>query len=1235
MIKGIILLLFLLCLHFFAQAQTYTRSLQWWDKDTSATARSVAYPQLHFRGATPSAQRLPLYTEVFSTSRSATLAQYETEPVPANELRKMQNISLKQNFELTQESMLERGAEKLRVTLLPLRKNANGQVERITNFSLSFTENILPTTPATQLRAAQPKAVTEATSSVLSSGKWVKLRVKKTGVYKLTEATLREWGFANAAEVSVWSNGCRELPRRNNELAPDDLAQQPTRLSGGSMFFYAEAQNIWTYDAQKKLFRHAQNEFDDAAYIYITNSKTTREMPMLAQAATAADETETYDYRDYHERIDTNLWRSGRRFFGEYFDRTAQRNFSFTIPSLHTENPELKLYICAAANNPSNYSVAVNGGAENTFSIPPREGDAAMNVDTALFENIPLSSENVNVTLTYKKSTADNTGVLDFITLNARAKLELKNAQLLFRDSKTVNGKTTKFNISAARGGVRVWDVTKLNEVKEIGGISASGNFGFIDSTAVLKEYLAFTEDMAMTPELVGEIGNQNLHGEQLKTYEMVIVAHPDFEVQAVRVANFHRRHDGMNVLVATTEQVYNEFSSGIADVSAIRNFVRMFYRRNSATAPKYLLLFGSGTYVNFQGKKGVGFIPTFQSDNSLTRDFSFVSDDFFVLLDDNEYLDNAGMHGALDMAIGRFPVYNAEQAGTLADKLEKYYSDLGGDWVNRCIFLADDEDGNIHMQQSEELGNFIMDSSPNFYVNKIYLDDYQRISTPMGQRYPSVTEEINSAINAGALLFNYTGHANDEWLSHKQVLTVADIQKWTNRTRFPIFVTATCEFSRFDDPWHISAGEEVLFLEKGGGIAMLSTTRLVYSNANAELNREFIQQFFKKDESGKNYRLGEIVRRTKNNTATGINQLNFSLLGDPALKINFATLTAKTDSVNNKTIDTLRALERSSISGTVEGSANDTLVVTVFDKEQRKQTLGNSGVPFAYRAQTNTIYKGKVTTKNGLFSAKFIVPQDILPEVGKGKITYAGKAGGSLVAGSTPVLVGGVSANPVVDSAPPTLRIYMNSERWVPGGTVNESPTLVALIADSSGVNTTGNGVGRDITLRLHPAGKTYTLNSYYTAAPDSYTQGRIEFPIPPLAQGLHTATLKVWDAANNSAEQSVEMVVANEEKFTINRLLNYPNPFTQKTAFFFEHNRPYVGMEALIQVFTITGKLVKTIRHTIPEGSALRSAPIEWDGRDDYGGKLGRGTYLYKAKVRCSNGEITEKLEKLVILN
>ncbi|MDR3297236.1 MAG: type IX secretion system sortase PorU [Prevotellaceae bacterium] len=1103
-----------------------------------------------------------------------------------------------------------------------------------------------------QDKIAKPRAG-EALTSALSSGRWVKLRVKQTGVYCLTAAMLRTWGFPNASAVSVWGNGCSELPRRNSESHPDDLLQMPAKASNGNVFFYAEAKNTWRYNAQKKFFEHAQNEYTSGSYVYITDGKPTKDIPVAAQAANATNVTETYDYRDYRERIDTNLLRSGRRFFDEVYDQYPQHNISYSVPGLDMNNPLMKLQVCAAARNTtgSSYTVQVNGEGSYTLPIRPvTVGVDAMCADTALFENIVLDRENITLRVTFNKpdNSPSTWGLWDFSTINARAKLELKSAQLLFRDAQTMGaGKVTRFSVATTQRNVRVWDVSKLHDVQEVGDIAASGNINFVLETEQLRELVAFTESMAMQPEFVGELPNQNLHG--APAAELIIVTHPDFADAAKRLAKFHEQHDKMSVLVATSDEVYNEFSSGMHDASAIRNFVRMFYRRNPLAAPKYLLLLGDGSYVNYESRKGAGLLPTYESDNSLVSERSFVSDDFFVLLDDDEYLGDNGMSSTiaankaqLDMAVGRLPASTLSEANAMVSKVEQYSANLSGDWMSKCIIIADDKDNNDHMRQAEAISCYIMDSAPSYYVNRIYLDAYVQLALAQGKRYPDATSAIASAIGNGAMLVNYTGHANDQWLSHEQVVTMDDIRRWNNRGRYPMFVTATCEFSRYDDFNARSAGEAMLAQPNGGAIAMLSTTRLVYSSSNAVLNQKFIEYFFTTDGNGKHLRIGDMVRHTKNSASTGVNQLNFTLLGDPAMMLNFATLEVNTTRINSTALatpDTLKALAHASISGMVRGATAgvDTIFVSVFDKEQTKLTLGNSGeTPFAYRSQTNLLYRGKAVVRNGEFTARFVVPQDIIPSIGQGKITYVGKYGEQLAAGSSRVPVGGASSNAIADTTPPSVRMYMNNEQWVPGGITNETPTLIAHLADSSGINTVGNGAGRDITLSLLQNNKSYNLNNYYAANADSYTSGRVEFPIPPLEKGPYTATLKVWDVANNAAEQSVDFRVADEEKFTLSHVLNYPNPFTQRTAFFFEHNRPYTEMEAMVQIFTISGKLIKTLRQRVePSNNALRSAPIEWDGCDDFGARIGRGTYIYKVKVRCQNGEHAEKVEKLVVLH
>ncbi|MDR1226318.1 MAG: type IX secretion system sortase PorU [Prevotellaceae bacterium] len=1231
--KKNLFLLCMLCASISWAQGSLQRSLSWIDADTSAAARSVRYSYPFFYGCSYDVEkRQAVYFEAIRSSQPFVLETSGTQPLPSSEEAKLANVNVGNDFIFQCNTSTDKGQAVQRVSLYPIRKNpTTGRLERITGFTLKSSAAPQKLTTRVSTRATAP-----ATNSVLSGGAWVKLEIRETGVYAISSSMLKQWGLSNDVNrISVWGNGCGILSRHNSDHDPDDLQTIPTLVDNGQLLFYAEATNQWKYNVSSDFFSHILNEFSPNAYVYITDGLTQRSIQTEAAAGTATHNASTYTYRAFHERVDTNLLKSGRRFFGEMFGANTQLNLSFSVPNADFSQP-LKLQICAAAssNMVSSYSVSVNGGAANTLSIPALAGGWTAMVDTALFTNISYNSSSISARITFNKPSVAASGTLDFVAINANANLVLANDQLPFRNSATVGtGNVTTFNISTQKSDVMVWDVTDLHNVKSLQTFTINGAVQVTVATNSLREFIAFTKSRLLKPSFAGKVANQDLHGHVAPDY--LIVTHPSFLQQANRLARIHQKHSDLNVLVATTEQVYNEFSSGIPDVSAIRNLVRL-------KRPEYVLLFGNGSYVNYAARKGCSLVPTYQSDNSLYSDLSYVTDDFFGLLDEHESIGDVGMTGTLNVAVGRFPANNTNDANTLVTKVEQYLGSPAGSWMSRFTFIADDEDSNVHMSQAEELGNYVLDSFPAYSVNKIYFDAYVQQTNSGGERYPDVTEAICSDINNGALFVNYTGHANDQWIAHEQVVTKADIERWSNRNKLPLFVTATCEFSRFDDYNTISAGEMTLLKTNGGAVAMLSTTRLVYSAGNAALNKEFVKQFFRKDNSGQHLRLGEIVRRTKNNSSTGVNQLNFSLLGDPALLMHYPAAEVATTSINGTpisgNIDTLKSLAKIAVGAQVaSGAAKDTIEISVFDKASTKRTLGNGGqIPFPYRDQSSLIYRGNITTSNGSMSARFVVPRDIDYRYGNGKISYFGSAGSALAAGSfTTIKVGGAAAGYEVDTTPPSIKMYMNSERFVPGGITNETPTFMATISDSSGINATGNGIGRDITLNVITTGKTYSLNDYYTANTDSYTDGRISFPMPPLPLGSHTVTLKVFDVYNNSAEQSMNFTVAEDDKLTIRHVLNYPNPFTQKTAFFFEHNRPYTGLDVMIQVFTISGKLVKTIRCSITESStSLRSAPIEWDGRDDYGDRLGKGVYLYKVKVRCKSGETAEKVEKIVLL-
>jgi len=1158
------------------------------------------------------------------------------------------------NFKASGYIAVENGKHILCISILPCSRNGN-TISKLLSCNLNVS--IAPSTQEAIIRK-----FTRSTQSVLAEGNWQMIKISSTGVFRLSYEDLQSMGFSNPSQVSLWGAQAGMLPKTPSSDYPTDLKQIPVYFSKGSdnafnsgdyMVFYVQGPVTWTYNSITQLFTHQLHDYSDYAYYYLTDSKgTATQIANGTNSDVANVTTNTFADYAYHEVEDTNLINSGRMWFGEGFDIYSSRDFSFNFPDIdQTSSIVVRLRTAARSATSSNFKAAVNGNtfltnyhsAVNTSSETAAEASITDNTESTTATASPLT-----ITITYSRPTPSSSGWLDYIEVNARRKLNLTAPFLLFRDPRIVSSSNvTDFSITGAESSSLFWKIDSPYSIENIPTTFTGSVLHGISNTSTLNDFVAFNIASLTKPEVVGKVENQNLIGDG--PANLVIVTAPKFLSEAEKLAELHRTKDGLSVLIVEPQQIYNEFSGGKPDVAAIRNFMKYLKEQssNASTDLQYLLLFGEGTFKNRNIPPDGINILTYQSDNSLEPLNSYVSDDYYGLLDDGE----VPSLGLLDIGIGRLPAENSTNAETMVDKVYTYSSTVTpGDWQNQITYIADDEDNNIFMIDANATAAYVEATYPNYMVEKIYIDAYQQVNSPSGARYPDVTTAINRRVNKGAFIVNYTGHGNEQYLAHERIVSISDIMSWTNSTKLPLFITATCEFSRYDDFNRTSAGEYILQNPNGGGVALLSTTRLVYENSNFTLNYLFFQNVFEKDNNGKNHRLGDLVKITKNLTGNGINKLNFSLLGDPALMLVYPTISVNADELNNKTIaltlqDTVKALSKVTIEGSLSSSSSrqttdttaSTITITLFDKEKQITTLANdNGTPYVFTTRNSMLFQGKASIKNNLFKLDFIVPKDIAYQVGKGKFYFQTMINGQLGLGNyDQVLVGGISQNATTDNVGPTVNLYLNDENFVDGGITNSQPKLIAAISDSSGINTTGNGIGHDIIADLTGAtSEKITLNDYYTANTDSYQSGRIEYPMEKLSPGDYTLNFKVWDTYNNSSTKSLAFKVVNDEKFTLDHVLNYPNPFTESTAFYFEHNRPNDILNVLIQIFSISGKLVKTIEDENIQPGSLRIGPIYWNGKDDFGDNIGRGTYVYKVRVKTASGESTEKYEKLVIL-
>ena len=859
-------------------------------------------------------------------------------------------------------------------------------------------------------------------------------------------------------------------------------------------------------------------------------------------------------------------------------------------------------------------------------------------------------NSNFDIEIDYKSSDNGAIGWLDYIQINARSKLTMEANSLLFRDASLFSNEVATFVLSNVMPQTHVWDVTDHANIKELNTNISGDVLSFNDSINKLHEYIAFNSDAYLEPIIHSFIDNQNLHniGSDI---EYVIVTHKDFLVSAQRLSELHALRSNLKSAVVTLDQVYNEFSSGRQDVSAIRDFMRMLYKRPGSQL-KYLLLFGDGSYdPKDRVINNTNYIPTYQSVNSTHPIYSYVTDDYFGLLDENEGL--FGNSDEIDIGIGRFPVTDLDEAEKLVNKIERYnLKESFGSWRNNVVFVADDgdsNDGNTHMWQADSLANYIADNYREINIHKIYLDNYYQEATSAGPRSPTAQNLINNRIDQGALLVNYTGHGSPLGWTKERILEIDQINSWSNNNKLPLFMTATCKFSYFDDPAIISAGEQVLLHPDGGAIGLLSTTRLVYSPPNYNLNSKFIRTLFNK-ENGYYLRLGDIVKRTKILSGSSINNRNFILLGDPALMLAYPSYDIKTTHID----DTLRALQHVTISGQIENEGvllsdfNGDLFATVYDKEVINNTLGQeSCTPMPYRDQNNILYKGSASIIQGKFSFSFIVPKDIEYNYAPGKISYyavnddetnpidANGSVGVSDSGSIEFIIGGSAENINYDYEGAQIDLFMNTRNFIQGGVTDRNPILIADIIDASGINTVGNGIGHDITAILDGnTAAVYVLNDFYEAEQDNYKKGVIRFPFYNLEPGDHTVLLKVWDVFNNSSEKEIHFTVVDATELLISDFIAFPNPFTTVTDIYFEHNQVNQNLDYRLEIYTVTGVLVKSIERSIYNNISYRVGPISWDGRDKNGELVKPGIYFINIGVNSEDGQFSSKSQQIILL-
>lgn len=1127
------------------------------------------------------------------------------------------------------------------------------------------------------------------TQSVLSEGEIFKLAIIRSGVYKLDYTYLK-----NVAKIDIDRIDPRQIKLYGNGggmmaglITPEytnperDLIENSIFVSGESdgkfdngdfILFYAEGPDTWSFDQGTQTFRHPKNVFDTKNYYFLKVASSPGKRLESLPSAGLPDYTTT-SFNDFvrFEEDRVNLLEdwvqgqgSGQKWYGDQFKNQRSRTYStpFLIPNLITSVPvSIHVEMAARAFGGSSFFKVQAGAQEfrssNFSSVGVGDADDIYAHSRTIRGQFNATGEQISVTVEYPSTAYDSEAWLDFIELNFRRQLRMQGKQMFFRDVESMNYPVTEFRLAGANANIEIWDISEplSPRIQQVSGIP--DGLGFAASTqSVLREFIAFDKTSGLlTPESAQKIENQNLHG--LADLDMIILYSRDFEEAAEKLAEHRRQFSGYAVETVQIDYIFNEFSSGRIDPVGIRDFVKMIYDRNPEQF-KFLLLLGDGSfdYRNIY-QKGNNFIPVYETKESLDPVDAFPADDYYVLLTVGE---GGDLSGYMDVAVGRIPVETNEEAIGVVNKIIRYDTSAVNlrDWRNQLAFVSDDEDGVSHIGPSEAIADQMSDHYPNFNTKKIYLDAYPQISTSGGQKYPDVNDAIDQNIFKGLLAINYFGHGGPKGWAQERVLKIESIQNWNNIDRLPLFVTATCSFTGFDKPGAKSAGELVLINPDGGAIALYSTTRAVYVSGNITLTTAVFDRLFERV-NGRYPTIGEIFTTAKNESgASFTNSRKFNLFGDPSMhlavpKYNVVTTTINGHDVSDGLPDTLRALQKVTIEGYIadENNAwlrdfNGTIYPTIFDKKAIVQTLGQDfGSPiFKFDVQENILFKGRASVTDGRFSFTFVMPKDINYEYGQGKISYYAQNGRLLDAAGNyqNIIIGKTDPNIILDDRGPQVEVYMNTDDFVFGSITDENPVILVKLEDDNGINVAGTSIGHDLIAVLDDnTQNTYVLNDYYVATLNDFTKGEARYPLFRLTEGRHRVKVTAWDVANNPGEGFTEFVVATSEKAALQHLFNYPNPLTDHTNFVFEHNLAGQSLQIQIDIFSMSGALVKTIETTMtPNGYIVGfDEKIEWDGTNDFGAPLARGVYVYRVKIEglgAKSGHLKAEstFEKLVIM-
>ncbi len=1119
-------------------------------------------------------------------------------------------------------------------------------------------------------------------ANVLPAGNLIKIVTTQQGMYQVTGTQLQQWGVSlpiASARIKLQGFDLRLLEDKVAKNTPAGWTEIAIEIQDGGdgqfdskdqFLFYAPSAMAWDYLQDQKRWVHKKTANTDSIYFFISivdiaqNGEARKRIITAPYSNTTTTFIEKQDAHWLIEMDSINILNSGRQWLGVPLGQGLGKNAN-TKSTIHFSGVDLTQpiqfnvrYVASSYQPQGSFNLSLNDKLIRSTNVAPITGLIYDPTAKVAEDNFTLEAPVSLIGTSVKEATlsvalnasSNSTGWLDFIELQASATIDFLD-QKSFAFSTLQWDKTPvekKFTIQNADSTSLVWDVTNpLFPIKLTTQIVGSkGQFTAVQNGA--KSFFAVKQDNYAKPSFVAyALPSQLLN---IPAVDYVIVSAPAYMNAAKKMQQFHSLKSGMKVQVVNANQIYNEFSGGQVSAIGIRNFMKFLLEKAKLAGyapPSHLLLMGMGNFnpakldTNF-------FLPCFESVESNDILKTYTSDDFFVLLNEGDDINVPDKLNALSLAVGRIPAKNKTEADSVVSKLIQYQTGkTKTDWQNNITWIADDGDFNLHLQDAESISTHLKNNASKWNQQKLYLDLFPAVSGPTGNTYPQLVSKMNQIVNQGTLLLNYTGHGNYLRLTEEAVVNLSEMMKWKNEGRVPLMVTASCDFAPFDQPQLNPIGFQSLLQNKMGIAGLVAASRLVFAFSNQQINDEFIQALLVPNADGGYLTIGGALAKAKQNNwsknGDRLNAFKFNLMGDPAMQLTKPDERVILNTINQKIfsgIDTIEAAQKVHLEGSIlSGGKRATsfhgwVDFSIFDAEKERKTLANisSSIATTIVQQESILFKGKATVSNGVFSLDFLL-SNVYSGAKPLKLQWYAYNDSSDAFGFTDQIF--IKPNNTTfnkDTVGPQLFTYINDSSFKNGTMIRSGSNLFIQLEDSSGIQTSGNVLGNDLVAILdNEIDKPILLNNYYSSNINSYTKGKVVYPLLNLTGGKHQLVIKAWDLVANSSRDTIHFEVPLSANAPIQNLMNQPNPVIHSTRFSFDIKETSSTASCVFEIYDLHGQ--KRYTKLVDPSLFNSKIVIDWDGMDNAGLALLPGIYIYKVSLLkgANRIELTNKLVKL----